>query len=115
MEALSPSLTAGERSELVRLRRDFHRFPELGFQERRTAGIIAEFLRGLGLAPSTGVAETGVVTLINPDAEGPTLLLRAVGGLPVQRPQGSVRFGQLWVRSTVAPVIEDHGEPHRFV
>ena len=89
MEALSPSLTAGERSELVRLRRDFHRFPELGFQERRTAGIIAEFLRGLGLAPSTGVAETGVVTLINPDAEGPTLLLRAdMDALPIHEIDG---------------------------
>ncbi|MCB1163617.1 amidohydrolase [bacterium] len=89
MEALSPSLTDGERSELLRLRRDFHRFPELGFQERRTAGIIAEFLRGLGLAPSTGVAETGVVTLINPDAEGPTLLLRAdMDALPIHEIDG---------------------------
>ena len=89
MEALSPSLTAGERSELVRLRRDFHRFPELGFQERRTAGIIAEFLRGLGLAPSTGVAETGVVTLINPHADGPTLLLRAdMDALPIHEIDG---------------------------
>ncbi len=31
------------------LRRDFHRFPEIGFQERRTAGIVARELAALGL------------------------------------------------------------------
>ena len=46
------------------LRRDFHRFPELGFQERRTAGIVARELSALGLEIRTGIAETGVVALI---------------------------------------------------
>jgi amidohydrolase len=87
MESLSPSLTAQERQGLVRLRRDFHRYPELGFQERRTAGVIAEYLRGLGLAPATGIAETGVVAMVGGAGKpgGRTLLLRAdMDALPIE-------------------------------
>jgi len=87
METLSPSLTPQERQGLIRLRRDFHRYPELGFQEKRTAGVIADYLRGLGLAPQTGVAETGVVALIGAPAAaaGRTLLLRAdMDALPIE-------------------------------
>jgi amidohydrolase len=47
--------------ELVALRRDFHRHPELAFEETRTANIVAEYLRGLGLEVEEGVAKTGVV------------------------------------------------------
>ncbi len=46
------------------LRRDFHRYPELGFQEYRTAEIIARELRSLGLEVTTGIAETGVTAII---------------------------------------------------
>ena len=46
------------------LRRDFHMHPELGFEEIRTAGIIAKELRTLDLEVTTGVAETGVVALL---------------------------------------------------
>ncbi|MBM4119216.1 amidohydrolase, partial [bacterium] len=87
MDTLSPSLTAQERQALIRLRRDFHRYPELGFQEKRTAGIIAEYLRGLGLVPTTGVAETGVLALIGNGSAGGgrTLLLRAdMDALPIE-------------------------------
>lgn len=43
------------------LRRDLHRHPELGFEEHRTAGIVAERLRSLGFEVTTGIAGTGVV------------------------------------------------------
>ena len=43
------TLNAELRSRLVELRRDFHRYPELAHQEHRTAGVIAERLRALGL------------------------------------------------------------------
>ena len=65
--------------QLVAWRRDFHMHPELGFQEVRTAGIVAEHLHDLGLEVSTGVGRTGVVALVEPDdvaADAPTVLLR---------------------------------------
>ena len=40
---------------LVADRRDFHQHPELGFQETRTAGIVAERLRALGYDVRAGV------------------------------------------------------------
>jgi amidohydrolase len=62
--------------EMIRVRRDLHRHPELGFQETRTAGIVAERLTGLGLEVQTGVGQTGVVALLEGERPGPTILLR---------------------------------------
>lgn len=62
--------------EMIARRRDFHRHPELGFQEVRTAGIVANELNALGLEVRTGVGKTGVVGLLEGDKPGPTLLLR---------------------------------------
>ncbi|RME64699.1 MAG: amidohydrolase, partial [Caldilineae bacterium] len=74
--------------QLVAWRRDFHMHPELGFQEVRTAGIVAEHLRGLGLEVSTGVGKTGVVALVEPDKlpeDAATVLLRFdMDALPIQ-------------------------------
>ena len=58
------------------LRRDFHMHPELGFEEIRTAGIVAKELRALDLETTTGVAKTGVVALLEGGKPGPVLLLR---------------------------------------
>lgn len=67
------------------LRRDFHRHPELGFKEYRTADIVARELNALGLEVTTGIAETGVVALIEGGQPGPVLLLRFdMDALPVQ-------------------------------
>jgi len=52
------------REQLVAWRRDFHMHPELGFQERRSARLIADRLRELGYQVQTGVANTGVVGLL---------------------------------------------------
>ncbi len=80
----SGGMTEQEQAELTRLRRDFHRHPELGFQEKRTAGVVAEFLGGLGLTPVTGIAETGVSAMIG-DGDGPVLMLRAdMDALPIE-------------------------------
>ncbi|MBD2178869.1 amidohydrolase [Pseudanabaena sp. FACHB-1998] len=49
---------------LVQWRRDFHRFPELGFQEKRTATAIAEKLTAWGIPHQTGIAQTGIVAII---------------------------------------------------
>jgi amidohydrolase len=75
---------AGLEDELIELRRDFHKHPELGFQEHRTSGIVEDYLRELGL-PVKRAAGTGVVALLEGRGDGPVLLLRAdMDGLPVQ-------------------------------
>ncbi|HET6315939.1 MAG TPA: M20 family metallopeptidase, partial [Chloroflexota bacterium] len=78
-------LTAQQRSDLVERRRDFHRYPELAHQEHRTAGIVADHLRGLGLNDvRTGVGKTGVVGVLRGNEPGKTVLLRAdIDALPL--------------------------------
>lgn len=66
------------------LRRDFHQHPELGFSEHRTAGIVAEELKTLGLNVRSGVGGTGVVSTIEGKNNGKVLLLRAdMDALPI--------------------------------
>jgi amidohydrolase len=67
------------------LRRDFHRHPELGFQETRTAGIVAQKLNELGLQVKTGIAQTGVTALLQGDRPGKVVMLRFdMDALPIQ-------------------------------
>ena len=69
---------------LVQTRRDFHRHPELGFQETRTAGIVAETLTGHGLEVQRGIGQTGVVGVLEGERDGPVVLLRFdMDALPV--------------------------------
>jgi len=76
-------VTTAEVEELVRLRRDFHRHPELGYREVRTAGIVAARVRELGYDVVDGVAETGVIATRGTGR--PSLLLRAdMDALPIQ-------------------------------
>jgi amidohydrolase len=71
--------------ELAALRRELHRHPELGGQERRTAALIAERLKRLGLQVRTGVAGTGVVGLLQARPGAPLIALRAdIDALPVE-------------------------------
>ncbi len=69
--------------QLVELRRDLHRHPELSYREHRTAGIAAEAMRALGFRVRTGVARTGVVADLE-HGDGPTVALRAdMDALPI--------------------------------
>ena len=61
---------------LVDIRRDLHAHPELGFEEVRTAGIVEQHLRALGLKVKTGLAGTGLVATLQ-NGQGPTVGLRA--------------------------------------
>lgn len=73
------------KDELIGLRRDFHKHPELGFEEHRTSEIVANYLEKCGLNVKRGIAKTGVVALLEEDVQGPTLLLRAdMDALPIQ-------------------------------
>ncbi len=80
-----------EHSDYLRdMRRDFHRHPELGFQEYRTAGIVAKELSDLGLEVITGVAQTGVIGLLEGNQPGPVILLRFdMDALPIQEETGA--------------------------
>ena len=64
------------REQLVAWRRDFHRHPELGFQEHRSAGLVADRLRELGYQVQTGVATTGVIGLLEGKQAGPVVMAR---------------------------------------
>lgn len=67
------------------LRREFHMYPELGFQEKRTARRVAEELQAMDLEVHTGIAETGVVAVLPGARPGPRVLLRAdMDALPIQ-------------------------------
>lgn len=70
---------------LVALRRDFHRHPELGFAETRTATVIAERLNAAGLEVRTGIAGTGVVGILRGKRPGRTIAWRAdIDALPLE-------------------------------
>jgi amidohydrolase len=71
-------------SKVIAWRRDLHQHPELSNREVRTAKIVAEHLRKLGLSVETGIAHTGVVGLLKTGQPGPTIALRAdMDALPV--------------------------------
>jgi|YNPNPStandDraft_1061719.scaffolds.fasta_scaffold44634_2 amidohydrolase len=77
------------------LRRDFHRHPELGFQEVRTAGIVARELLEMGLEVQTGVAGTGVVALLRGKRPGRVVLARAdMDALPINEESGAAYASQ---------------------
>jgi amidohydrolase len=83
MPRLSPEVLA-LRDEIVGLRRDLHRHPELSWKEQGTAQRITAFLEGSGLALRTGLGGTGVVAEGRAGA-GRTLLLRVdMDALPIQ-------------------------------
>jgi amidohydrolase len=84
MSIATPHFTGAELDEMVATRRDLHAHPELGFEEVRTSGLVAERLRRLGLEPRTGVGRTGVLARIRGGRPGKTVLLRAdMDALPI--------------------------------
>lgn len=69
---------------LVDIRRDFHRYPELGMEETRTRGKIIEYLEELEIEYKR-IANTGVLGIIRGKKEGKTVALRAdMDALPIQ-------------------------------
>ncbi len=104
------------------LRRDFHRHPEIGFKEIRTANIVAKALTDLGMEVKTGVGQTGVVALLEGKAAGPVVLLRFdMDALPIQEQTGAEyaslndglmhacgHDGHVAIGLTVARILNDH-------
>jgi amidohydrolase len=83
LEQLLTRFPPAELETLVATRRDLHRHPEIAFEEHRTAGVVAERLRAIGLAPRAGIGRTGVVA--DGGAGSARLMLRAdMDALPLQ-------------------------------
>ncbi|MFN8418378.1 MAG: amidohydrolase [Anaerolineae bacterium] len=113
------------REELIARRRDFHRHPELAFEEIRTAGIVAGELQNLGLEVQTGVGKTGVVGILEgSDSNGPTVLVRCdMDALPINE-QNAAEYvstsagkmhacghdGHTAIGLTVAKMLSQHKE-----
>jgi amidohydrolase len=71
-------------SKVVAWRRDIHEHPELSNRETRTADLVAQHLRSLGIEVRTGVAHTGVIGVLRGGKPGPVVALRAdMDALPV--------------------------------
>ena len=71
--------------KLIRWRRDIHQHPELSNQEHRTAKLVADHLRSLGMEVKTGVGGTGVLGVLKGGKPGKVVALRAVmDALPVK-------------------------------
>ena len=70
---------------VVEQRRDFHRHPELAFEEVRTSGKVVEWCRSLNLGMRMGIGKTGVIATLIGKKPGKTIALRAdMDALPIQ-------------------------------
>ena len=86
--------------ELVSWRRDFHRHPELAFEEKRTSAVIREFLESLGLQVET-CAKTGLRAVLQGKPGGRTVALRAdMDALPLEE-EGDKEY-----------ISQNHGKTH---
>ena len=84
--------------EIVELYREFHRNPELSFEEKETAARLADNLESAGYEVTRGVGGHGVVALLK-NGEGPTLMLRAdLDALPVTEQTGLVYASKIKVK-----------------
>jgi amidohydrolase len=81
-------LVGGMYPQLETLYKDLHAHPELGFQETRTAAMLAEQMRSLGFQVTEKVGRTGVVAILENGA-GPNVLVRTeLDALPMEEKTG---------------------------
>src|SRR5438045_7292993 len=84
LDAEVDARAAQVQGKVVAWRRDIHAHPELSNRETRTADLVAQHLRSLGIEIRTGVAHTGVVGVLRGGKPGPVIALRAdMDALPV--------------------------------
>ena len=70
-------IARGIDQDLIGLRREIHRRPELAGDERLTSALVADRLRAAGLAVTTGVVGHGVVAVLDGAVDGPIVAYRA--------------------------------------
>ena len=84
LKAALADVLDGAADELARFGEDVFDHAELGFREERTATLVADRLRGLGLAPEAGLALTGVKARLKGGRPGPTVaVVGELDGLPI--------------------------------
>jgi N-acetylcysteine deacetylase len=89
-EESRPMSTTAHLTDLVALRRDLHRHPELRFAEHRTSQVLGDRLRDAGFGVRTGFAETAVLATWDSGRPGPHVLLRAdMDALPTAELNGT--------------------------
>lgn len=73
---------------IINTRREIHRYPELGYQELKTAKLVAQQLDAMDVAYQTGFAKTGIIAELK-QGNGPCVLVRAdMDALPIQENTG---------------------------
>lgn len=83
-DALVDRTLTSIQDQLISLRRELHAHPELSNREIRTAKVVAQYLRELGLEVATDVAKTGVVALLRGRKASPVVAVRAdMDALPI--------------------------------
>jgi amidohydrolase len=88
MDIIRESVTRFK-EQAIHMRRDLHRIPETGFNEKKTSAYVSERLKDLGLDVQTGIATTGVVGLLSTGRPGSTLMIRAdMDALPIAEETG---------------------------
>jgi amidohydrolase len=82
-------LVSEHKELIINTRRDLHRIPEIGYTEEKTSAYVAAYLKREGLDVQTGIAQFGVVGLLETDKPGPTLMIRAdMDALPLKEETG---------------------------
>ncbi|HZN32692.1 MAG TPA: M20/M25/M40 family metallo-hydrolase, partial [Pirellulaceae bacterium] len=82
------ALVDADEKRLLDIFLDLHRHPELGFQEVRTAALVAQELKQLGYETHTGIGKTGVVGILK-NGPGPVIMFRSdMDALPVLEETG---------------------------
>ncbi|MBW1781194.1 MAG: amidohydrolase [Deltaproteobacteria bacterium] len=77
------------REQIIKTRRDLHRIPETAFKEEKTSAYVARCLREEGLVVRTGIAQYGVVGLMETGTPGPVLMIRSdMDALPIEEKTG---------------------------
>ena len=95
--AIHPDIKAIKK-RIIETRRDFHKYPELAFQEKRTSKIVYKKLKSFGIKTLKNIGKTGVVGILKGNNPGKTIAFRAdMDALPIQetgnKPYKSVNNG----------------------
>lgn len=95
--AIHPDIKAIKK-RIIETRRDFHKYPELAFQEKRTSKIVYKKLKSFGIKTLKNIGKTGVVGILKGNNPGKIIAFRAdMDALPIQetgnKPYKSVNNG----------------------
>ena len=82
-------LVSEHKDLIITTRRELHRIPETAYTEKKTSSYVADYLNKAGIEVQTGIAQYGVVGLMDTGNPGPTLMIRAdMDALPLSEDTG---------------------------